>query len=163
VPRGGVTRGDPDLPVVSNNPTANTELELGIDALKRDDSRLAAQHFGNAIAHDQSFAYAHSLLGLALAHEAGGPSSRSAARQSAQRAMDLAPVSSTVVYNRACVHALLGDDIEAISYLKSALSRTPAMAANARRDPDFERLWSDTEFHRLIDEHDPPAAVGDGN
>jgi len=53
--------------------------------------------------------------------------------------------SATLNYNLACYYCLLGELAEARGRLARAFDLSKAFRAEARRDPDLQRLWSEIE------------------
>ena len=53
------------------------------------------------------------------------------------------------VYGLACTYSLKGDRSNVLTYLRKAIIINPGKKPNARKDPDFQWLWDDTEFRKI--------------
>jgi tetratricopeptide (TPR) repeat protein len=62
------------------------------------------------------------------------------------------PQDPFVLFNLACVDALLGEAEPALEHLRTALALRPALGENAREDPDLESLHGDPRFEELVAE-----------
>ncbi len=69
---------------------------------------------------------------------------------STERATMIEPQNTNLMYERAVVHALIGDADRAIEYLGRALSRGYS-SSEAARDPDLETLRSRPEYKSLFE------------
>jgi tetratricopeptide (TPR) repeat protein len=55
-----------------------------------------------------------------------------------------------IIYNLACVNALVGNRFQALSFLDRAIVLQPYYQELARVDPDFDPIWEDTLFQALV-------------
>ncbi len=55
-----------------------------------------------------------------------------------------------LLFNLACVEALLGEPDPALEHLRAALAERPALGQPAREDPDLESLRGDPRFEELL-------------
>ena len=69
---------------------------------------------------------------------------------STERATTIEPQNTNLMYERAVVHALIGDADKAIEYLGRALSRGYS-SSEAARDPDLETLRNRPEYKSLFE------------
>ncbi|HKS39685.1 MAG TPA: hypothetical protein VJX74_03655, partial [Blastocatellia bacterium] len=69
---------------------------------------------------------------------------------STERATRIEPQNTNLMYERAVVHALIGDSDKAIEYLGRALSRGYS-SSEAARDPDLETLRNKPEYKSLFE------------
>ena len=124
-------------------PRAFFTLGLAQEGLGEDEAAIAA--FRKAIALKPSYTPAHYNLGTMLLKI----QDYQAARQSLSEATRLNPQSSVAWYNLAVADAQLGDTPHALESLQRALQLAPALAAEAERDPDFQRLQIDPDFRAI--------------
>lgn len=61
------------------------------------------------------------------------------------------PSDATMIYARACVHALGGDAPAAVQDLKSAIALEPKLRFQAVNDPDFQPIREDAAFIDVIE------------
>lgn len=54
-------------------------------------------------------------------------------------------------YKRACAYSLKKDKENALSYLKKAIGLDKSYKKIAKKDKDFENLWNDVDFKKLVD------------
>jgi len=71
-----------------------------------------------------------------------------------QQALEIHPRNENALYCLAAAQARAGDARAALKALRSAIHASPASRAQARQDPDFERLRAEAEFQVLV----PPAS-----
>ena len=69
-----------------------------------------------------------------------------------QQLVDLAPEFAKGHYNVGCMHALLGNHQQAVSFITKAIALEPKYRKVARRDPDLESVRDDTELARVLGE-----------
>jgi tetratricopeptide (TPR) repeat protein len=60
------------------------------------------------------------------------------------------PGNALILYNIACLHALLGQSDQALETLGTAVASWPAYKENAREDEDFASVRDDPRFQELI-------------
>ena len=77
-------------------------------------------------------------------------SNYSDAQKSFERAIQQKPDYVDAYYNLACLHALKGDNMESLIYLKQAISIDSSVRDWARNDTDLETVKSQTEFQEII-------------
>ncbi|MHC4127120.1 MAG: protein kinase domain-containing protein [Planctomycetota bacterium] len=75
----------------------------------------------------------------------------SAALEWAQRAIDIDPQEPSVVYNVACVYAILGRADEALDLLEQVIARGFGHRAWVERDPDWRPLREHPRFRMLLE------------
>jgi Flp pilus assembly protein TadD len=68
-----------------------------------------------------------------------------------QKAVDLRPHDSNILYNAACTHGVLGRKGEAIELLKRAKAAGYQNLEWTRRDPDLAGLHGEPEFEKLFE------------
>ncbi len=71
------------------------------------------------------------------------------AREILEEGLRVHPEAGALYYNLACVEAVDGNRIEALSALRAAIDRRPPAAEWARDDEDFQSLREDPEFRAL--------------
>jgi tetratricopeptide (TPR) repeat protein len=72
-----------------------------------------------------------------------------AALEPLYEAIRLNPQSSDAPYNLAVAQAQLGEKLQALDPLKKAIELQPDLAAEAERDPEFQRLQADPDFRAI--------------
>ena len=72
------------------------------------------------------------------------------ALESYKKAIELRPDYAEAWFNRACVYALKGERENALSDLKHAVELDTSFKEEAKKDKDFEALWDDYEFKRIV-------------
>ncbi len=70
----------------------------------------------------------------------------------AQRALAMDPEEPSILYNVACIYAILGQTEDALACLRNVTERSGWYRGWAAKDPDFESLRSDPRFQALIKE-----------
>ena len=99
--------------------------------------------------HIESHPDDHRALYLgAVMHAHGGDSKRGL--DWARRALAIDPEEPTILYNVACVYALLGHTEEAMSCLEKVMLHGVFYKNWAAKDSDFDSLRTDPRFHALI-------------
>ncbi len=68
------------------------------------------------------------------------------------RALAMDPEEPTILYNVACIYAILGQTEEALTSLQNATGRSQWYRGWAARDPDFDSLRGNPRFEALIKE-----------
>ena len=91
-------------------------------------------------------ARAHNWLASGLASEG----KRDEAMAEAKKAFELSPDDTIVLYNLACVYALLGENRLAIEFLSSAFDHGWRQFAWAEQDPDLEGIRKDPRYGELL-------------
>jgi tetratricopeptide (TPR) repeat protein len=74
------------------------------------------------------------------------------AKQLFEKAVRLKPSYVEPYYNMACLHAIRGESVEGLTYLKKALSIDSGVKAWARDDSDLDGLRTLPEFAEIISE-----------
>jgi hypothetical protein len=69
---------------------------------------------------------------------------------STKRALELYPGNANLLYNVACMEALLGDDNAALTALAESVAQWEPYKDQARKDDDFVSLREDTRFLELV-------------
>jgi hypothetical protein len=64
----------------------------------------------------------------------------------------LDPQEPSILYNVACIYAILGQTEDALTCLQNVTERSGWYRGWAAKDPDFESLRSDPRFQALIKE-----------
>jgi tetratricopeptide (TPR) repeat protein len=72
-----------------------------------------------------------------------------AALEPLYEAIRLNPQPSDARYNLAVAQAQLGEKLRALDSLKEAIELQPDLAAEAEKDPDFQRLKIDPDFRAI--------------
>ncbi len=72
------------------------------------------------------------------------------ALESLEKAIELKPDYAGAWFNRACLYALKGERENALSDLRRAIELDSSFKERAKKDKDFEALWDDEEFKRLV-------------
>ena len=115
-----------------------------LDRLGRYDEAL--ESFEKAIELKPDLAEAWYNKGVAL--ERLGRSEE--ALEAYERAIELKPDDTGAWFNRARLYALKGERENALSDLKRAVELDPSWKEKAKKDKDFEALWDDEEFRKLV-------------
>ena len=82
------------------------------------------------------------------------------------RSLEQQPDDPGVIYNRACVNALMNQPDEAIGDLRQAIAGDAKYREMARTDSDFDNIRDDPRFQELVGEdepeqgEEPPEAAG---
>ncbi len=66
------------------------------------------------------------------------------------KAIEINPNYSLSWYNRARIHSIIGDKEQAMSDLGHAIELNSLYKEIARNDSDFEELWTNKEFKKLV-------------
>ncbi len=72
------------------------------------------------------------------------------ALESLEKAIELKPDYAEAWFNRACLYALKGERENALSDLRRAIELDSSLKERAKKDKDFEALWDDEEFRKLV-------------
>jgi len=72
------------------------------------------------------------------------------ALESLEKAIELKPDLADAWFNRACLYALKGERENALADLRRAVELDPSWKEEAKKDKDFEALWDDEEFRKLV-------------
>ncbi|CAD7771523.1 Tetratricopeptide repeat protein [Candidatus Methanoperedenaceae archaeon GB50] len=72
------------------------------------------------------------------------------ALESLEKAIELKPDDAEVWFNRARLYALKGEREDALADLRRAIELDSSFKERAKKDKDFEALWDDEEFKRLV-------------
>ena len=67
-----------------------------------------------------------------------------------EEAIRLSPDDGEPYYDLACYYSKAGRKADALARLSDALKRDPALATRAKSDTDFEPLWKDPDFLKLV-------------
>jgi len=71
--------------------------------------------------------------------------------ESLEKAIELKPDDAGAWFNRACLYALKGERENALSDLRRAIELDSSFKEKAKKDKDFEALWDDEEFKKLVE------------
>ena len=82
--------------------------------------------------------------------EAYGAKDYAAAVESTKRALELYPGNANLLYNVACMEALLGNDEAALAALAESVAQWELYKDQARKDDDFASLREDPRFVELV-------------
>ena len=131
-------------------------LARGNDYYDKGDYERAAQCYEKATQLRPQFRVAWSNWGAALLEQAKtkqGEEAASLFQQAGEKlevALGLEPDSAHAYFNRACLHCLLGRSEQALTDLRKAIELDPSNREDAKTDPDFKSLHSDTDFRNLV-------------
>ncbi|MGB8218241.1 MAG: tetratricopeptide repeat protein [Candidatus Methanoperedens sp.] len=67
-----------------------------------------------------------------------------------EKAVELKPDFAKAWYNSACAYSIKGDKEKALSCLKKAIELDTSNKEDAKKDKDFEKLWDDKDFKKLV-------------
>ncbi|AKB12527.1 hypothetical protein MTHERMMSTA1_24390 [Methanosarcina thermophila MST-A1] len=127
-----------------NNSIAWDNKGCTLDSLSRYDEAINA--FDKAIQLDPSNSFAWNNKGSAL-YSLG---KYDEAIDAYDKAIQLDPNNSIAWYKRACVFSLINDKEQAMSDLKYAIELNSSYKEISRNDSYFEKLWTDEEFKKLV-------------
>jgi len=68
-----------------------------------------------------------------------------------EKAFELKPENADAWYNRACIFSNKDDKENALSCLRQAIDINITIKEKAKKDKDFEKLWVDESFKRMIE------------
>jgi tetratricopeptide (TPR) repeat protein len=68
-----------------------------------------------------------------------------------EEAIKFKPDSQGLLYNLACAYSMKGDKGKALSALKRAVELDISNKEMAKKDKDFEKLWNDEDFKKLVE------------
>ena len=68
-----------------------------------------------------------------------------------EKAIKLNPDLHSPRYNLACIHSIIGNKQESLLNLKTAIELDKSTKETAKKDKDFETLWDDVHFKKLVD------------
>jgi tetratricopeptide (TPR) repeat protein len=68
-----------------------------------------------------------------------------------EKAIELKPDHAGAWYNHACGYSMKGDKEKALSDLKKAIELDISHKEEAKEDKDFEKLWDDEDFKKLVE------------
>jgi len=71
---------------------------------------------------------------------------------SINKAIELKPQYPANYYNRACFYCLKGETVNAMADLKKAIDGNPSFKKTARKDEDFQTLYDNEDFKKLIEQ-----------
>ncbi|MDD2891011.1 MAG: tetratricopeptide repeat protein [bacterium] len=72
------------------------------------------------------------------------------AMQAHNKAIGLDPKNATAWYNKACIYSLKSDKNNAFKILSKAIELDANFKEQAKKDEDFESLWNDEDFKRIV-------------
>lgn len=67
-----------------------------------------------------------------------------------EKAIELEPDCDLAWFNRACLYSVKGDKEKALSSLEKAIELDPRNKEKVKDDEDFEFLWCDEDFIKLV-------------
>ena len=123
---------------------ALTKLGRPDDARRADELALESINKHLELNPDEARAYCLGATKLARLGET------ERARKWSEQAMSLAPNDPTILYNAACLLAVLGEEQAALDSLERAIEGGIATGEWITRDPDFERLRDHPRFQALV-------------
>lgn len=100
-----------------------------------------------AIALDERYALGYYDLGVILAHR---PGREQEAAKAHERALELDPDLLWAYYSRACLHALVGEEKEALTLLDKVFRKGFREFDHIKDDSDWDGLRRDSRFIRLL-------------
>ncbi len=106
----------------------------------------AKRFYEEALKLDPRHVDALNNLGVVYLHD----KDYSAAQRKFEAITRIEPNDADPYYNLACLHALKGEERQALAYLKKAVSLNPLVRTWARRDRDLDNLRSIPEFEEII-------------
>jgi tetratricopeptide (TPR) repeat protein len=71
--------------------------------------------------------------------------------KASEKAIELKPDYASAWYNHACVYSMKGDKEKALRDLKKAIELDISHKEEAKEDKDFEKLWDDEDFKKLVE------------
>jgi tetratricopeptide (TPR) repeat protein len=71
--------------------------------------------------------------------------------KASEKAIELKPDCAEAWHNRACAYSMKGDNEKAISNLKKTIELDISYKELAKEDKDFEKLWDDEDFKKLVE------------
>jgi tetratricopeptide (TPR) repeat protein len=71
-------------------------------------------------------------------------------RRAVEEGLEQYPDKPRLLYDLACIEALAGEKERALATLREATARDPELAAQARKDSDFDSIRDDAEFESAI-------------
>ncbi len=66
------------------------------------------------------------------------------------KAVELAPNQPVFIYNRGCCYCRKGDKENALADLRKAVNMNPQFKSHAQTDSDFQSLWEDADFKKIV-------------
>ena len=109
----------------------------------------AINEFSNAIKKDSNYAEAYSNRATAYMMQ----KKYNKALDDLKKAKELKPESSSIRYNLACVHALMGNVDYGLDELDAALARGFNDYESLRKDPDLANLRKHKEWRPILEKH----------
>ena len=84
----------------------------------------------------------------ALIHIALGD--KEAAYDAIKKAYELQPDNASILYNLACLEALIGDELLSLTYLEKSIALDPSLRDSAKEDEDFVNLRTNSQFRKIV-------------
>ncbi|MDD5530217.1 MAG: tetratricopeptide repeat protein [bacterium] len=106
----------------------------------------AIQDYDKAISINPNYAKAFYNHGVAYAKKGD----LDKAMQDYDKAISIDANYADAFYNKGCVYSLKGDKENALKYLSRAIELDGTKKKEAKEDNDFEELWKDGEFKRVV-------------
>ncbi len=72
------------------------------------------------------------------------------AKECFEKALEIKPDKEEAFFNLACTYSLEKNKEKALEYLQKAIELAPTNKEKAQEDPDFEWLWADVDFLKII-------------
>lgn len=117
--------------------------------IRNENIENAIAEFTNAMNKDPNYAEAYS--GRAGAYMLQGKNNK--ALDDLKKAKEIKPDSSSIRYNLACVHSLMGNTDYGLDELDAALSKGFNDYDSLRKDPDINNLRKSKEFKKILEKH----------
>lgn len=136
----------PPRPPKAEDKEIDDYLEIGVLYAQKERYEKAGELFQKVLKENPSSPQAHNNLGVVYLKQGKYDLAEKAFKES----LTIDPASSLPYYNLACLYSRKGMEVEALIYLKKALTRDERVKLWAMTDEDFEKLRSDVVFQELL-------------
>jgi tetratricopeptide (TPR) repeat protein len=134
------------LPATTQDQELDDYLEIGALYAQKGDYKKAEELFQKVITQSPSSAQALNNLGFIYLKQG----KYDVAEKEFKEALRIDPASVLPYYNLACLYSRKEMEVEALIYLKRALTRDARVKVWAMTDEDFDGLRSDVVFQELL-------------